>query len=295
MIRLDFTVPGIAAQLTAGYTIVRIYSATTQGGAFTTLEGTVTLYAGKEEYTYVDQDGTTALWYKTALYGTTPGEAAKSTAVQGSEVAAYCTAGDVRRELGMGSGNQQIGAEHEDVLWDMAIEATRLIDRFKRVEPGAYSASGSETRYFPGSGMNYQRIDHAVSVSKVEVEETDGTYTEWTADTDYFTWPYNAAAIGESIRALEVSEKSPTTKSVFTAGRKRVKVTGVWGIASTPPDDIARACKIQTARWFKRAQQAWQDAGMSAAESGQMSYVKKLDPDVETLLKGAFPTVMAGI
>lgn len=295
MIRLDFTVAGIAAQLTAGYTIVRIYSATTSGGAFTTLEGTVILYAGKEEYTYVDQDGTTSLWYKTALYGATPGEAAKSAAVQGSEVAGYCTASDVRRELGMGSGNQQIGAEHEDVIWDMVIEATRLIDGLKRVEPGAYSASGSETRYFPGSGMNYQRIDHAASVSKVEVEETDGTYTEWTADTDYFTWPYNAAAMGESIRALEVSEKSPTTKSVFTAGRKRVKVTGVWGIATTPPDTIARACKIQVARFFKRAQQGQQDAGMSAAESGQMSYVKKLDPDVETLLKSAFPTAMAGI
>jgi len=295
MIRLSITVDDITQIIAAGYTVIRVYTDTTSTGAFTTLDGTVALVAGQTGYAYADVDGTTATWYKVAYYGATPGESTKSAAQQGGTVDAYCTALDVRHELAAGSGSQAIGQEFEDVIWKMCVEASRLIDRFKRVEPGAYLAADSETRYFMGSGMAYQRIDHAVSVSKVEVEETDGVWTTWAAETDYYTWPYNASMIGESIRALEVSQKAGTTKSVFTAGRKRVKVTGVFGISTTPPEDIARACKIQASRFFKRAQQGQQDAGMSAAESGQMSYVKKLDPDVETLLKSAFPMAMAGI
>jgi len=209
-------------------------------------------------------------------------------------MASYIDAADVRRELASGSGNTRISNSYDDLLEDMIEEATRLIDDYKRVEPGAYKASSSETRYFAGSGTARQTIDYAVSVSAVAVEESDGTYTTWTEDTDFYTWPYNASSIGEPIRALQVVDKSGTTKSVFTLGQKRVKVTGVFGVASSPPDTVARACKIVVARWFKRGQQGWQDAGISA-DSGQMQYVKELDPDVKVLLAAAFPHVGAGI
>lgn len=295
MIRLDITVDDITQIIAAGYTVIRVYTDTAETGTFASLDGTATLVAGQTGYSYVDTDGTTATWYKVAYYGSTPGESTKSAAQQGGTVDAYCTALDVRRELAAGSGNQAIGQQHEDLIWDMCVEASRLIDQYKRVEPGGYMAAGSETRYYRGSGQNWQPLDYAVSVSAVAVEETDGTYTTWTADTDYYTWPYNASAMGEPIRWLEVAAKSGTTKSVFTLGQKRVKVTGVFGVAATPPEPIARACKIQAARYFKRAQQGWQDAGMSAGEMGTIAYVKKLDPDVETLLKTAFPHRGAGI
>ena len=293
MIRLDITVDDITEVVAAGYTVIRVYTDTSESGSFATLDGTETLVAGQTGYSYVDLDGTTSTWYKVSYYGSVPGESSKSSAQQGGTIDAYATALDVRAELASGSGSATIGQEHEDTLWEMLVEASRLIDQYKGVEPGAYMASGSETRYFAGSGLQRQFIECAVSISAVAVEETDGTYTSWVDNTDYYAWPYNASAIGEPIRALEVVAKSGTTKSVFTRGQRRVRVAGVFGIASSPPSPIARACKIQAARWFKRAQQSWQDAGVSA-DSGQMQYVKKLDPDVETLLNTAFPHVGAG-
>lgn len=294
MIRLDITVDDITEVMAAGYTVIRVYTDTSQTGNFTTLNGTETLVAGQTGYSYVDTDGTTSTWYKVAYYGSSPDESSKSAAQQGGTIDAYATALDVRKELAAGSGNASIGQEHEDTIWDMLVEASRLIDNYKQVEPGAYDADDSETRYYFGSGTDRQVIDYAVSVTSVAVEETDGTYTTWTANTDYYTWPYNASAIGEPIRRLEVVDKTGTTKSVFTHGTKRVKVVGVFGISSSPPDPIARACKIQAARWFKRAQQSWQDASMGA-ETLQTLYMKELDPEIKIILKSAFPHIGAGI
>ena len=145
---------------------------------------------------------------------------------------------------------------------------------------GCYLIDAAGKRYFDGSGQVRQRIDQAVSVSEVAVEETDGTYTTWTVNTDYVTWPYHGDG---PITRLDVIQKSGTTKSVWTYGGKRVKVTAVWGVTATPPSLIARFAKIQAARWYKRAQQGWQDAG-GMAEMGQLTYTKQMDPEARLLL-----------
>lgn len=294
MIRLDVVVDDITEVMAAGYTVIRVYTDTSEDGEFTTLDGTETLVAGQTGYSYIDTDGFTTTWYKTAYYGATPGESSKSDAQQGGKLDAYASAFDVRKELAAGSGQTSIGQEHEDTIWDMLIEASRLIDQHKRVEPGAYDADDSDTRYFFGSGTERQWVSYMVSLTSVAVEETDGTYTTWTEDTDFYTWPYNASSISEPIRALEVIDKTGTTKSVFTKGAKRVKVVGVFGVSSSPPEPIQRACKIQAARWFKQALQGWQDASMGG-EFGQLLYTKELDPNVKTLLNSAFPVKGAGI
>jgi len=285
MIRLDVTVDDITEVMAAGYTVIRVYTDTSEDGEFTTLDGTETLVAGQSGYSYVDTDGTTATWYETAYYGASPGEGSKSAAQQGGTLDAYCTALDVRKELAMASGQVAIGAEHDDTVWDMCVQASRLIDRYKDVEEGAYLASGSEVRYFDGSGTRWLWLDAvpAVSISTVEVEETDGTWTEW-ASTDYYEYPYNSTPV----RRLDVNAKTDGDKGAWTAGRKRVRVTAVWGIATTPPALIERACRIQVARWFKRAMQGWADAG-GQAEMGILRYVQRLDPDVEVILERAEP------
>lgn len=167
------------------------------------------------------------------------------------------------------------------------VAATRLIDNWKRVQPLAYIAS-SDTRYYFGSGNTVQQIDYCTGVTTVSVEETDGTYTEWTLGTDFYLWPYNAPALGEPYRALEVTGKSGSTKSVWIYGPQRVQVVGTFGISDKAPADIERACIIQVARWFSRAAQGWQDSG-GQAEFGQVQYTQALDPDVRTLLRAAFP------
>ena len=133
MIRLDVTVPDITEVLAAGYTVIRVYTDSVVDGDFTTLDGTISLVADQSGYSYTDTDGTSSTFYKTAYYGAGPGEGSKSAAQQGDTTDADCTALDVRQELASGSGSIAVGQEHEDVLWNMCVEASRLIDDDKGV------------------------------------------------------------------------------------------------------------------------------------------------------------------
>ena len=230
MIRLDITVNDIDEVIAAGYTVIRVYTDTEESGDFTTLDGTETLVADTTGYSYVDTDGTTSTWYKVAYYGTTPGESSKSTAQQGGTLDAYCTALDVRKELAAGSGASDISEKWEDVLWDMAVEASRLIDTYKGLEENAYLASGSATRYVNGNDRVRLWLPWpAVSISEVAVEESDGTYTTWTQSTDYYRWPYqdDSGLTNNPILRLDVNDKSDGNKSVWIRGPRRVKITGV--------------------------------------------------------------------
>jgi hypothetical protein len=296
MIRLAIVVDDIDNVIAAGYTQYYVFTDTSSTGAFATQDGTGTLVAQTQGYTHIDTDGTTGTYYKVSYWGTTPGTSSKSATLLGGTVQYYATALDVRQELVAGASNDAaMGEFDDDVIWDMCEEASRLIDDYKRVEHGAYLAGTSTSaRYFSGSGRNRQRIDPFVSVSSVEVEETDGTYTTWTADTDYYTWPWDASSKDEPIIALYVSRKSGSSKSVFTNGPQRVRVTGVPGVSASVPPAVRRAARIQVARWYKRAQQGWQDSSANI-ELGQLTFVQELDPDIRMVLRGAFPTGGAGI
>lgn len=208
----------------------------------------------------------------------------------------YTTVADIKVDLKTPTG-ATYPSDNDTALGNMISEASRLIDRYKRLEDGSYKTgdhASDETRYYFGSGSRRQVIDPATSITTVSVEETDGTYTAWAANTDFFYWPYNYSTLGEPIRALEVNTKSGTTKSVFTFGPQRVKVVGKFGISSSVPADIARACKIQVQRWLKRAQQGWADSGANR-ELGALTYVRELDPDVKLLLDNAFPHRTSGV
>lgn len=202
----------------------------------------------------------------------------------------YTTPDNVKAELELGSGTT-FPSSLDGLLGDMIEQASRLIDSFKSVEPGAYKTAdvaADETRYYFGTGLPDQPIDFTTSITTVAVEETDNTYTTWTVDVDFYTLPYNAALIGEPIRRLEIVPKTGTTKSVWTYGPKRVRVVGKFGVSVNPPADIARACLIQSQRWYHRAVQGWHDTG-ATSELGQLTFTQQLDPDIKTLLAGAFP------
>ena len=131
-------------------------------------------------------------------------------------------------------------------------------------------------------------IDFMTSFNEIAVEETDGTFTVWVLDTDFYTLPYNAALIGEPIRRLEIVPKTGPTKGVWTYGPKRIRIKGKFGIATDPPADIARAALIQSQRWYMRALQGWQETG-AVAELSQLRFTQQLDPDVKTIFKSSFP------
>jgi hypothetical protein len=59
--------------------------------------------------------------------------------------------------------------------------------------------------------------------------------------------------------------------------------TGVRIYRWRPYELVEQATLTQAARWFKRAQQAYADAGANV-ELGRLVYAKRLDPDVEVIL-----------
>lgn len=163
--------------------------------------------------------------------------------------------------------------------------ASRLIDReMGRWDGFFYPTTDSAIWYYDGNGECNQEIDEFVSISEVAVSEAGGLsssdYTAWTLNTDYLTRPYNSTPI----RSLALVEYNGT-KGAFYSGQKSIRITGIPGYSSTPPDIVAQACKMQAVRWFMRAKQGYQDTGASVA-LGSMTFTGKLelDPDVKQLL-----------
>jgi hypothetical protein len=176
------------------------------------------------------------------------------------------------------------------VMVNFITAASRLIDAEVGRWPGFFypTTDSSTDFYYDGSGLGEQEIDEFVSISAVAVAEQGGVsstnYTAWTLNTDYLTWPYNAARKGKPITKL-LLDVIDGSKGGFYAYQKAVKVTGVPGYSTTPPDVVKLACKMQAIRWFMRAKQGYQDTGANV-EIGQMTFKGKLelDPDVKALL-----------
>ena len=106
-------------------------------------------------------------------------------------------------------------------------------------------------------------------------------YTVWDV-TDYMVLPYNSAEDGHPYKSLIIDQLNGS-KWIWYSFPKAIKITCKWGWSENVPHVIAEACIVQTARWFKRGQQAFQDAG-AVTELMQMRYLKKIDPEVELLL-----------
>jgi hypothetical protein len=88
---------------------------------------------------------------------------------------------------------------------------------------------------------------------------------------------------------LEVTAVVASTTNKLTVVRGVNGSTGATHAKGTAisvwrPDDLAhQAALIQAIRFFKRAQQAFADAGANV-DLGQLVFAKKLDPDVEAIL-----------
>jgi hypothetical protein len=173
---------------------------------------------------------------------------------------------------------------YQELFEQLITRASRLIDGLLKREPGAFYVSADTTRYFSGSGDERLWIgEMAAAPTTVSVAETGilTTYTAWAA-TDYICWPYNALLEGMPYLRLDIDSLNGT-KSCWYSYPKSVKVIGKFGFSAAVPDEIKEACIVQIVRWFKRGQQAFQDAG-AVMELGQLRYVRKLDPEVETML-----------
>lgn len=197
-------------------------------------------------------------------------------------MADYCTTTDLQSDIPDSPLATSTDAGLITALGNMITAASRLIDMEVGRWPNYfYPTSDDATRYFDGSGEREQEIDEAVSITSVSVAESGGVaasdYTAYTLNTDYILWPYNSIPTRKLI-LLDESNKSGWVKY-----RKCVKVIGIFGYSLTPPEDIKRACMIQSWRWYMRAKQNWQDAGVNS-QMAQVYYLQELDPDVKLIV-----------
>lgn len=167
--------------------------------------------------------------------------------------------------------------------------ASRMIDRELGKEAGFFYPTTDEvTRYFDGSDEAEQQIGEWVSITSVSMSEAGRVgstdYTELAA-TDYYYAPYNYASLGVPIKRLVMDTINNSQFGAFYSYRKAVKVVGIAGYSTTPPDPIIQAAKIQAVRWFMRAKQGYQDTGANVEIGGMtLKGELQLDPDVKALL-----------
>jgi hypothetical protein len=176
---------------------------------------------------------------------------------------------------------------HDTLLTTLALRASRMIDAVFGQEEGAFAEpAAASDRHYNGNGGRWCYIDPCTTISAIAVKgsETSSSYDAWTVDTDY-----DKAAGGQdepewSAGYYTLLLVSPGMSKVFSKGRKTVKVTAKWGRTATVPDLIKQATIIQTGRWFKRGQQAFQDVAGQAG-MGELTYAQKLDPDIAEMLR----------
>lgn len=184
-----------------------------------------------------------------------------------------------------------------DPLFDYVIEAeSRKIDMHFRRKPGAFKVEVDTTRYLNGNGktelwfrgLNSELAAVPTTVACAESGQVDtmagsgGTYTTWAA-TDYYLEPENALEDGLPFLKILVNVQTGL-KSYFPPYPRSVKITGRWGFSTSVPSEIQQATQILAVRFFKRAQQAFADAG-AINEFVKMQYVREIDPDVVAVLK----------
>lgn len=194
----------------------------------------------------------------------------------------YCSTTDLLVDMPDAPLASSTDATYTAALATAVTAASRMIDRYiGRWDNYFLPSTDAETRYYDGVGGKEMMIDECMSLTSVSVaEDCDlDTYTAWTEDTDYLTFPYNATP------KFQLVIHPDGGKYRFPVYRKAVKVIGRFGGSLTVPEVVKRACKIQAMRYFQRAKQAYQDTGVSV-ELGQLVYTKELDPDVKLLLQG---------
>jgi hypothetical protein len=210
---------------------------------------------------------------------------------------AYTTAAAVRGQI------NKTDTTDDAILTALISAAERTINRFCNRPDGFEADTSASARIYAGSGKPYQFIDECVEVSAVAVKNsaTSDTYTSWgigdyiecsgdPKEPNFNDLPYNLLLVDATGDESIFTSGKFTTRGGFRPstdvhrGVPTVQVTAKWGFSVSVPADIAEACIMQVARWYKRLQGAMGDA-LASAELGQIMYTSKLDPDVELILK----------
>ncbi|MPZ13977.1 MAG: hypothetical protein GEU73_06070 [Chloroflexi bacterium] len=137
-----------------------------------------------------------------------------------------------------------------------------------------------DTRAYTADWPDLVRIDDVLTVTQVATDlNADRTYETIWDPLDFFLEPHAAAWHGKPYTRIR---PVPYRGHRFPAHWQGVQVTGTFGYALAPPDEVREATLLQTARLFKRTDAPFGIAG--SLELGQTVVLTRLDPDVQTLL-----------
>ncbi len=149
----------------------------------------------------------------------------------------YCTLADLKTKIGIATATTTYDSDLEKVVESVS----RMIDNDRNRK----FFTTEEARYFTPLHSDHIYVDDLVSITTLEVAvNVARTYTEWDTD-NYDIEPLNNTP-NTSIHT------APSSARYFVRGlRKSVKITGVWGYASSIPSQIRDACLLLAQHvWF---------------------------------------------
>jgi len=127
-------------------------------------------------------------------------------------------------------------------ITDWITAVSNYIDRYTGK---SFEQSSSEIRYFNGSGRKDIDIDDFLSLSSVQILDSNASGVAFTLsegrDNDYITYPYNDTRKYRLILTVNAQV------AIWSIGKQRIKITGVWGESSTVPKDIELAATMLVA------------------------------------------------
>jgi hypothetical protein len=203
------------------------------------------------------------------------------------------------------NGQSPSGTAYTHILGDLIHRASRALDRHTNRKPGAYKVDTDVTLYFDAPrGMGYLYYEQygermggsygdshhlwidelAAAPTTVKLSQNGQlTYSTTLATTDYILFPYNALDRGEPYIRIDLDLLNGTHSTWY--GMKRgIEITGKFGYSTAVPADVEQAVLIQAGRWFKRAQQAWQDRISILDNALALTYLNKVDYDIAEMV-----------
>jgi hypothetical protein len=220
-----------------------------------------------------------------------------------ASVQPYATVDELKLEV------TKVGGERDEVIGSMILAASRLIDRYCNRSRDGFVAGDPERRAYVPASNRHCWLDECVAVTQVEASRGAGSEvtvldpTLWlpargSPDQPTFgATPYTLVVTSEPLLTPSRSfGSSGSFSSPNSWSNHRGKVTrrvawpSVWvtltpGFAESVPEVVNQCCKIQVARWVRRAASSWADA-IGDSVTGELRFVQRLDPDVELMLKG---------
>ncbi|WIM97836.1 head-tail connector protein [Actinoplanes oblitus] len=166
--------------------------------------------------------------------------------------------------------------DRDDLIQQAITAASRLIDR--RCGRRFYADKVATARTFPVCGQSaYAGVDQVILVDDIAtltgVTVETGTTGSYTAASGWEAGPDNAAVYGRPYTELRAG-------AGWLPATGRVRVTARWGWP-TVPDEIAQACLLLAARFYRRKDSP--QGVLGSAEWG-VARVSRTDPDVEALI-----------